>query len=208
MQKEDDFNWRLEEAFAAAWPAAVCLRCDNWLLRFSGDAVRRVNSVNPLRGPRGMDGDFFAFVEAFYAERGRKAVFRVPEFASEVTPLLRARGYRAVRPSPTLTLWQDMPSSDDATDDRVELSTSADAAWIDAWQRVNGAPDESRTIYDAMTRAILVPVRFAAIRRDDRVIAQAYAAIHRGVLVFDSVAVDPDHRREGLGRRVVSALLA
>lgn len=202
----EDFNWRVEEACVNAWPSQTNLLCDGWLVRRSGGPVRRSNSVNPLRGPRGPSPDIVAFAERFYAEQGQDAIFRVPDIARELDDVLTARGY-AVEDR-TLTLVADLSDRQDTGgDDRVHLAASPSRPWLAARSRLAGADAVGRDIYETMTRLIRLPARFAGIEVDGVTVAQAYAVIHRDVVVVNSVATDPDHRQRGHGRRAVAALL-
>ncbi len=203
----EDFNWRIEEACVNAWPSETNLLRDGWLVRRSGGPVRRSNSVNPLRGPRGPSVDVVAFAERFYAEQGQDAIFRVPDIAPDLDDVLTGRGYGVE--DRTLTLVADLSGRPVAggSEAGVHLAASPSRSWLAARSRLAGADAAGRDIYEKMTRLIRLPARFAGIDVDGETVAQAYAVIHRRVAVVNSVATDPDHRRRGLGRRAVGGLI-
>ncbi len=203
----DDFNWRLEEACLNAWPSRQSVLSDGWLLRRSGGAVRRSNSVNPLRGGRGPAESVIALAERVYAEFGQEAIFRVPDIADELASPLAARGY--VVHAPTLTLVADLAGNPpEEPDGTVILSASPSRRWLEARARLAGVGAADRRIYSEMTELLALPVRYAGIDHHGEIVAQAYGVLHRGLLVLNSVATDPDHRRRGLGRAVLGALMA
>jgi len=202
--EDEDFNWRLEEACANAWPPATTMHYEGWQVRFSGGIIRRSNSVNPLPEKRAAPEAIIDFAEKAYRARGRNAIFRVPTIADDLDEALAERGY--VEQAPTLTLagaLSDMPA---AADSGVLLTERPDRRWLDAWTRFSNADSENRAIYETMTGFILVPSRFASVEAEGRIVAQAYGTIHRGVLVLESVATDPQFRKRGFARRVLGAL--
>jgi ribosomal protein S18 acetylase RimI-like enzyme len=206
VEEDEDFNWRLEEACANAWPPATVMHRDGWQLRWAGGSIRRSNSVNPLPGRRGAPEAIIGFAEKTYEARGQKAIFRIPAIADDLDEALADRGY--VEHVRTLTLsgaLAEMPQA--AADPAVRLLPDPDRRWFDARKTFSGANAHDQAIYEAMTGLILVPARFASIEEDGRIAAQAYGTIHRGVLVLESVATDPAFRKRGLARRVVAALM-
>lgn len=205
MAKNDDFNWRLEEACSNAWPPATTMHYEGWQVRFSGGIIRRTNSVNPLPERRAAPDAIIDFAERAYAARGRTAIFRVPTIADDLDDALAERGY--VEQAPTLTLCGALSGMPAAADHAVAMTERPERSWLDAWTRFSGADEENRKIYETMTGFILVPSRFASIEVDGRIAAQAYGTIHRGILVLESVATDPEFRKRGLARRVLGALM-
>ena len=180
---------------------------EGWLLRRSGGSIRRSNSVNPLGGRRGPADAVIDFAERFYAEFGQNAIFRVPgdrgrpRFVARGTRLCRARADAdAGGRSPCVRRRRGRTAS-------VTLAASPGRRWLEARARLAGADAVDRQTYLEMTGLIALPARFASIEEGGEIVSQAYGVVHRGVLVLESVATDPAHRRRGLGRRVVEALM-
>jgi N-acetylglutamate synthase len=140
--------------------------------------------------------------EAFYRSFGQTPIFRVAEFASEVSPVLDRRGYSVTAESVTLLALLD--GQTDGYGRNVELTTKPSAEWLESHDRLSSTDG---TIYRAMLAALRLPAAFAASRVEGRVASIAYAALHDGLVAIESVATDPEYRNRGLGKQTVGALL-
>lgn len=199
-----DLKWRVEEACHNAWPSPRQALLHGWILRFSGGKTRRTNSVNPLRWERRAAEGIVAGATPLYAALGRKLIFRLPDMAAEIDAELEGRGFTLDQDVTTLLADFHFVHPEP---DGVEIASEPDAAWLRAHQEAGGHSEEDMAIYRAMLATIVPPRRFASIRRDGHVCAQAYGVIHDGLLVIESVATAQQHRQQGLGRTVVSALM-
>lgn len=202
----EDLAWTVEEACQNAWPSPRQLLLEGWLLRASGGPTRRTNSLNPLRGgPRDPSGIVDA-TEAIYRSLGQAPIFRVPSLVPEMDEPLAQLGYVAEAETCAL-LADDLAGSRRPGGSAVELSDGASEAWLAGWATLNSASEERRRSYRAMTDCILPPRAYAARRLEGRIVAIAYGVLHRNLLVVESVATDPAHRRRGYGAETVGSLL-
>jgi|EndMetStandDraft_8_1072994.scaffolds.fasta_scaffold30782_3 ribosomal protein S18 acetylase RimI-like enzyme len=202
----DDLNWRVETACREAWPAAVDVAVDGWLLRRSGGRIRRTNSVNPLRGKRGNPDSIIDRAEAFYAEHGQSPLFRVPTIAGEVDDVLDARGYSTE--AETITIFADLDRARAGADAEVSLTPDPDDEWLQARLRMDADRTRDALIFRGMVASIPGQKRFAATRADGKIVSIGYGAVHDGLLVLESVETDPDFRRRGLAQKTLGSLLA
>lgn len=200
-----DLAWLAEEACRNAWPAPREVHLGGWLLRAAGGPTRRTNAVNPLRGPRDAPERAVALCEAAFAGLGAPAIFRIVSCAPDLDPVLERRGYRAQGHS--LTLVADLSGAAEAEDPAVRLAPAPDAAWLALRARIQGSDREAARVYRRMHAAVALPRACAALLRDGRIAAQAYAVHDRGLVVIESVATAPEARGQGLARRTVAALL-
>ncbi|MCC6920652.1 MAG: GNAT family N-acetyltransferase [Alphaproteobacteria bacterium] len=94
----DDERRALEEIAARAWPHREELRCDGWLLRFSGGGSKRANSVQTLRWSGADTEAAIAAAEADYRGRGLTPVFQILDVSvpGDLDRRLERRGYRVV----------------------------------------------------------------------------------------------------------------
>jgi ribosomal protein S18 acetylase RimI-like enzyme len=199
----DELNWRVEEACRAAWPSPREEVLEGWLLRAGGGAVRRVNSLNPLRGGPCDPGPVVAAVERAYAELGQPAIFRAPDIAAGMAARLSGLGYAAE--GETRTLYCDSGAT---TGGGAELSPAASREWLQARARLSAAGAAESQRYEIILKLIEVPKMFAASRHEGEIAAIAYCVVHDGLAVIESVVTDPARRRRGHGRHAVASLMA
>jgi len=199
-----DLAWRAEEACMNAWPSPREAILDGWRLRAAGGAVRRTNSVNPLRGERGDPRVIIPLAEAVYTNLGQTALFRVPSLAEGLDEVLDATGYAAE--GHTLTLFAELGARA-ASADGAEIAAAPSTEWLAARQRLNGVDAREQRIYETMLESILLPKAFAAARVDGGIAALAYGVVCDGLAVIESVITDAAWRRRGLGKQAVGTLL-
>ncbi|MEO3827827.1 GNAT family N-acetyltransferase [Actinomadura sp. B10D3] len=184
---------------AEAWPAPSSQDIGGWLLRHAEGVTKRANSALPLDDP----GDLEHAVERaerFYSGLGLPTVFSMDAHArpSGLDAFLAARGYEIV--DPTLAMVADVPDASGHAG--VEIVEKPAREWLDLWWSVDGRYAHQRPVAEKILTG--VPAGYASL---DGV------AVGRGVpqgewLGVFAMAVAPEARRRGLGRRVLRALLA
>ena len=206
MMSPDDLAWTIEEACLNAWPSPRQVLLDGWLLRASGGATRRTNSVNPLRfGPRD-PAPILDQAQAIYAALGQPATFRVPSLVPEMEAALDRHGYAAS--GATSTLFAELADGAAASAGTIELSATPTPEWLAARAALNPASTAARPRYDAIIESLVLPALFAARRVGGEIVAVAFGVVHRRLLVLEAVATHPEHRRRGHGREIVAGLMA
>ncbi|MFC4052309.1 GNAT family N-acetyltransferase [Actinomadura syzygii] len=184
---------------AEAWPAPSTKDMGGWLLRHAAGVTKRANSVLPLSDP-GDVGHAVDQAERFYKKLGLPTVFSIDAQAkpAELDGFLEARGYDLV--DPTLAMVAALPDVPEG--DGVRIADIPSREWLDLWWSVDGRYGHELP----MAERILTGVRagYASL---------GGLAVGRGVpqgewLGVYAMAVSPEARRRGLGRRVLRALLA
>jgi len=202
-----DLAWQVEEACFNAFPSLKQVLLDGWLLRFSEKVSRRGNSANAMRPDCAALADVIEAIEAIYERQRQPAIVRVPSFmAQAVDEPLSARGYTAE--GETCVVYGDMGALRTAADPNVTLSMRPHSEWLSAMAALQRHDADQRSTYRRIVRAIAIPAAFAELRIDGRIAALAYGTLHRGLLVYESVITDPQHRRQGLSRRIIASLAA
>ncbi|KQU23764.1 hypothetical protein ASG63_03810 [Methylobacterium sp. Leaf94] len=206
-QSDADRAWAVEEACRNARPSPLEIGLGGWILRASGGPTRRTNSLNPLRGWRDDPARIVAEAETLYRNLGRPLIVRVPDLAPEMDVLLDGLGYRSE--GEACTLFAELPPDDRDGAEGVALDNAPDAAWLAARAACEGVVSEValRTYRDSIA-CLILPRMFARRIEADRTVAVAYGVLHRGILVFESVATHPSHRRAGHARSLILALMA
>lgn len=218
-----DLDWHIEETCFNAFPSQRQALFGRWLMRFADGVSRRSNSVNAL-GPECPDiecpdiecpdiGATIAAAERLYRSRNQPTIFRILSILDPALDAeLAARRYTAE--GETCVYWCDMANAIGVTGDpAVRLLPEPDAAWLDAMARLQNHTSAQAATYRGIVGAIAVPARFALLAAADDDAARppaalAYAALHDGMLCYESVIVAPEARRRGLARRIIGALAA
>ena len=206
-QSDEDRAWAVEEACRNARPSPLEIGLGGWILRASGGPTRRTNSLNPLRGWRDDPARIIAEAESLYRSLGRPLIVRVPDLVPEMDAVLDGLGYRSE--GEACTLFAALPPEDRAVPDDVILTDAPDAAWLEAHAACEGVVSEAALqAYRDSLACLILPRMFARRIEADRTVAVAYGVLHRGILVFESVATHPAHRRAGHARGLIATLMA
>ena len=207
MQCPDDEIRRLESLADRAWPPAEVVPCDGWELRATGPGIgRRVNSVaTTAAGALSLD-ERISLAEDFYRRRGLAPTFKLTacSLPPDLDSALGALGYRV--DAPTSVRTRALPADPPALPALIEEHPSEE------WRRVNAAAGghygaAPRVFLDLIAR-IRGPLAFVSVFDDGRAAAVGMAVAEADRVGLFEIGTHPGHRRLGLARQVVSALLA
>jgi len=195
----------LEPLADDAWPARERERLGGWRLNASSGRSMRINACWPLEAPD-RDPEFaLDAVEAWFAERDLPARFKLTDgltAPADLAERLASRGYAASQQ--TLVMLGPTGGEGDAA---VRLSTAPDATFEAVFTATAGDPKDGRERLEALGR-IPAPARFARLDVDDAPAAIGCGAVSGEFVGVFGMRTAPDHRRKGLARRVLRALLA
>ncbi|GAA1148630.1 GNAT family N-acetyltransferase [Kribbella jejuensis] len=199
---------RIDSLMNQGWPAAHSTELDGWLVRRNAGVTLRANSVLPKSAPFDL-GKALDYVENLYAAHDIAPSFQVGPAAQpgDLDARLAARGYE-VR-NPTLVMGAELtdvlanlgePASP------VNISSAPDDAWMDFWWAVDGRGGSGA---QAAARQILNRARalYAVIPSGEPVKAIGRLALVNDWAGLYCLAVDPQHRRQGLAQAVIHGLL-
>ena len=179
----------------------------DWLLRCTGGATGRTNSVLPVGDPGLPFDEALEQVLTFYAGRGRPAWAQVI-VGSAVHHALEERGWSPARPDEAdsevlLASLAQVRRRVQAPSDAppVTRADRLDRAWLVGNDRALASFDSVR--HQLETDDVV----FAELRLDGRQVARGRAAYAAGWVSLTDLYVDPDHRRSGLARVVLADLL-
>jgi len=202
MTVADRLAWRVEETCLNAWPSLREVLLDDWLLRFSNGLTRRANSANPLRPVAHAD---IVACEALYRRLRLPTIFRVLTLIDpSVDNRLAEAGYTSEGES--LALYGAIGDIKTAQDPQVRMLSEASPEWFAAMAALQRHTDEQAETYRRLVGQIVAATMFAALSADGEIVALAYGAIHNGLLCYESVITDSRRRRQGYGRRIITAL--
>lgn len=195
----------LEPLADDAWPARERERLGGWRLNASSGHSMRINACWPLAAPdRDPDGAIDA-VEAWYAQRGLPPRFKLTDGVvapADLAERLAARGYQPSKDTLLMTGLTDVGERDPA----VRLLSAPDATFEAVFTASAGDPEDGRERIGALGR-IPPPAIFAKLDVDRAPAAIGVAALGGGFVGVFGMRTVPTHRRKGLARRVLRALL-
>lgn len=201
---------RVEEACLNGWPALRDVVYDGWLIRLADGYTRRTNSVNLLSdGTLPLDHKI-RYCEAVYATKGQPTIFCIPAHADpSLSRALDRRGYGPPEDESCVLFMDFAEAPPEPAADAVLEEGYPGEAWLNTLARLHGQSEAAQITHRRILESLSVPAVFAAVRSDDgRMGALAYGAVHDGLVCVNSVVTDPAFRRQGLGRKVVLAVLA
>ena len=206
---------RLGETLIAGWRPLQRLDVDGFALLRSRGVTKRAHSIVALEAPTAPEGFSAALsrVEALVTMVGEPTVHRIIEDVSPegLDDLLAARGDESVGGSEILELSLSGPLP--RPHPSAVIATGAlDEDWFEAaWRLAPREGENSRqTMHDILAGTPAVQVRLPAADAPDAAVGRA-ALVEAGketVAVLNMIAVDPAHRRRGLGRALSGTLIA
>jgi len=195
----------LEPLADDAWPARERERLGGWRLNASSGHSMRINACWPLAAPDRDPDAAIAAVEAWYAARSLPSRFKLTDGVIAPTDLadrLAARGYHAGKE--TLVMTGSVRGEGELS---VRISSTPDATFEAVFTASTGDPEDGRERIEALGR-IPPPACFARLDIDGAPAAIGVAALGGGFAGVFGMRTVPAHRRRGLARRVLRALLA
>lgn len=199
----------LERRLLRAWPARKTAALDGWVMLTDGGVTGRANAVSPLAF-HGKLGEAIGVVQRHYTEHLMRPTFRIARGACAPIDLpenLIARGWKPsnetrVMTAPLHAALATLPAPADVT-----LSPDYPPA-VDAILRETAASDAEYEERRGLAQRTPQPRRFAVVGDSDAVQAVGLCVIVEGMAGVFLMRTHPAHRRKGLARRVLAALLA
>lgn len=198
----------LEELALAAWPALMTIHHGGYVLRLAEGYTKRANSMNALYPPAGeSEADLLARVawaEAVLAQHRQSSILRLSPLADpRLDALLAARGY-AHADETIVMLAERFSGADDA---RVEVRPDVGRDWIEAYAATADLPPASTATLARMMALIAPRHATARVTADGRIVGFGLGVLDRGHIGAFEILTTPSHRRMGLGRAIMGALL-
>ena len=201
----DGLAWRAERACFHGWPALAEAHVGDWVARFGAGHTRRINSANPLTPCPADPTARISEIETIYHGWGLKPCVRLPSFlAPDFDTALERAGYAPE--ADTITLYGEMSQVAAENGRDVEVLSAPSKAWLDSKAALSGFSPGDAEVFARVMARISQPAGFATLKVEDRIIAQAYGALHGGLLAVAAVVTDESERGRGFGRRMLQGL--
>jgi N-acetylglutamate synthase len=199
----DDIESLERATLAAVSPEAV-EELDGWLLPFDRGTVGRAKSAVPMSHSVA-DETLVAQIEARYAARGMKPMFRVATapcfdiFRQELT----RRGYVAGKPTLVQT-GSARTMRQVATQTVADICDIPDDAWAALFLGEGFDPVDGASRVKSLSRAL--DSVYASLRQSGRTVAAGAGSYSNGWASVHGMRTDRAHRGQGLAGRVLAAL--
>jgi ribosomal protein S18 acetylase RimI-like enzyme len=196
----------LESRLVNAWPSFDYQLYDGWLLRLAKGYSKRANSVSPLVPGAMLDDGLVDHMVARFLAANVRPTFRLTSLqAPEVDRLLAERGFELIEP--TLVVTKEIPA-ECTIDPSVLLEREVTRRWVRETAQSYGGEKSDDTVLTAIVSRIRQNAIFATLDLDDRHVAWGLGVVERGYVGLYDIVVAPELRGIGLGRRLVTSLMA
>ncbi len=195
-----------ESRLLNAWPSLECQFYEGWVARFANGYTRRANSVTPLQHDARLDDELINHIVAQYRRANMRPIFRLTGMESqECDSLLEKHGFALEVPSYCMV-------HEDLSQFEVEDAISISPTLVDKWlQDALDSQAEGAKTFDVV-RTIVSRIHqklgFATLVMDEQSVAWGLGVVERGYLGLYEFVVHPELRGLGLGKRILSGLLA
>ncbi|MCR9279941.1 MAG: GNAT family N-acetyltransferase [Pseudomonadaceae bacterium] len=194
---------RVEEAALNAWPSLHQVLYDGWLLRFSRGFTKRANSIVPLYESTRAIAEKVRYCENLYARERLTTIFRLTSLPEQLAlrQQLSDRGYTAFDLTHVLYLPLAELHEPETDFHRLDIDD-----WLSIYARMTGVDAATQQLHGLLLKGIRSECCFGAVKQDGRVLALGLAVLEEELVGLFDVVTDPNHRQQGHGRTLISAL--
>ncbi|NBJ09706.1 GNAT family N-acetyltransferase [Microvirga arsenatis] len=197
----------LESRLLNAWPSFDYQTYDGWILRLANGYSKRANSATPFLPGAALDDELIDTMVARFVEANVRPTFRLNGLeAPDVDERLKQRGFKDIEPTHVLTA--PITQGDCELDPEVALEPQVSKRWVREAAGSYGGDKADDEILMRIVSRIRQKAAFATLSLDERPVAWGLGVVERGYVGLYDIVVAPDLRGIGLGRRVVSSLMA
>lgn len=190
----------LEKAAYDTWTPDRSTRIGDWCLYATDGFTRRVNCAT-AHGSPGVDGQTREAVQAWLNDNGAALVVRVTPLLSDDTQATISTNWGFEPFDETVVMAAPAEAS---YDESIRLVDVGDNAFFADINRLNDRSDSSVPAWKRLLER--VRMRAAGIWVPD--VAAGLVVCSGNLAAVYSVAVHPDHRREGIARRMMQSATA
>lgn len=194
-----------EQRIVNAWPAPTTMLIGDWVVRMANGYSGRANSASPVRAGADLDGPAFELIERLFRAQGLAPCIRVtPLAAAGLRARIDARGYRfkdgsfgMITPAAAVPMPEGLVIEAEPVED-----------WIQSISRFQVPAKRNPVHLAAIVGNIRMKAGFATLHDAGQARAFGMCVVERGMAEIGAVMVDEAVRGRGLGRQLVSGLMA
>jgi GNAT superfamily N-acetyltransferase len=197
----------LESRLVNAWPSFESQLCEGWLLRFARGYSKRANSATPIMAGASVDDALVEHMIKQFLRLNVRPTFRLTGLESpDVDAALAARGFDAIEP--TFGMVCEVGAGEWEVDASVTLEENVSKRWVRETAASYGGDKADDSILIEIVSRIRQPHMFASLDLDGTNVAWGLGVAERGYVGLYDIVVSPDLRGLGLGRQIVTSLIA
>jgi ribosomal protein S18 acetylase RimI-like enzyme len=197
----------LESRLVNAWPSFETQLCDGWLLRLARGYSKRANSATPIIAGAAVDDALVDHLIKQFLSHNVRPTFRLTGLESpDVDAQLAARGFDSTEPS--FGMVSDIASGEWEIDGSVTLDQAVSKRWVRETATSYGGDKADDSILIEIVSRIRQPHMFASLDLDGTNVAWGLGVAERGYVGLYDIVVSPELRGLGLGRQIVTSLMA
>jgi ribosomal protein S18 acetylase RimI-like enzyme len=204
-----DLCFKLEELLFNSWVALQTEHVDGFLLRYALGHTKRSNSASSLYPSSMPFPEISQLVRDRYKQAGIKPMFRItPLSPSGLDAHLEREGWVHHDPSQTMVL--DIPQRLVKASERESIITIEEMptpAWIEGAGEAYGFVDWQIEALAMICSNIRLPSAYCTVYLDKKPVGYGLAVFERGAMGLYDLAILPELRGKGLGRRMVLSLV-
>jgi ribosomal protein S18 acetylase RimI-like enzyme len=197
----------LESRLVNAWPSFESQLCDGWLLRFARGYSKRANSATPIAAGATLDQALLDHMVQQFVRQNVRPTFRLTGLEDPgVDAALAARGFDSIEP--TFGMVCEIGAGEWDADASVTLEANVSKRWVRETAASYGGDKADDSLLIEIVSRIRQPHMFASLDLDGTNVAWGLGVVERGYVGLYDIVVSPDLRGLGLGRQVVTTLIA
>ncbi len=192
-------------------PATVESHLDGWLLRQSGNSIKRANSVNfpkQVEPTLEVHEKINVCEQRFFAV-GKASIFRITPLArpENLAENLLRRGYSAKDPTDVLVRNLDKPHGAQSEPQNIEICTDLTAEKFAALCQLTDKNGHNQTAFEQSISQIKIEKIFAFKFVEKKIVSVGMATFSSGLLGLFEFATDPLFQRKGYAADITAALI-
>lgn len=198
---------RIEEMGLNGWPSVSTDLFKGAVLRLAGGYTKRANSCNPLYVRKNEIDSVIKYSEDFYRKKNLPVVFKIVGDMSYsfLESKLQNRSYSKIDLTNVMTM--ELKTGLYNASSEIDFETEITDKWIENFLTIYKRT-QNRELVNTMLKSINQKVITAEIIKDGGAVACGYSVIEDNWVGFFDIYVDEKFRGQGLGRSIMSGLIA
>jgi N-acetylglutamate synthase len=204
-----EFILKLEELAANIWPAPKQQPYEHWRLRAGNGVTMRANSVL-TSGLHPSHSNWLAHITDFYEHLSLPVRFHISDATNtEVDSFLESNEFIIQSPSAVyIANCNEVLKhfNQQITPLQIIINEKLEDEWLNDFLRIEQHPLERKSTYEQIFSLINYQICYLRLYENDEVVGLGTSVIEDGWAGFGNIVTSPNHRKKGIGARIVQEL--